>query len=142
MPDFFDNLIDNFSFKDLRTRVRAVIAAGLVIIFAAGVGLYFLAKRPQLIEFAASAQWIDEGQIKVQISSNEVQMILNRPEIDAEILNPPTGIVNAKLKIVSLDPAASILILDGAALPTDLHRLTRMDIKLIVLDKPFWQLLW
>ncbi|MFA4875276.1 MAG: hypothetical protein WC956_04625 [bacterium] len=142
MKDIFDNLIDSFSSKDLRSRVRAVIAVGLAVMTLAAVGLYYLSAHRQTIAISGSAQWSQEDRLLISLSPEKLQRVADLSEISVEILDPAKGNIQARVRLLSIDPSSSTALIDASALPAELHRLTRMDVKLIVLEKPFWQLLW
>ncbi len=142
MTDLFDNLIDSFSSKDLRTRVRFVIAAGLIMMSAAFAGIYCLGSRVERISIPGSAQWGQGNALIISLSAEELQRVADLPEIAAEFLDPANGYVEVRMRVVSIDPASSVITLDGSTLPPKFKDLTRMNARLIVIQKPYWQMLW
>lgn len=142
--NFFDKLLDNFSTKDLRTRVTGVIIGGILVCVAAGAGLYFLLLSEQQISISGMGSWSEErgGAVTVSMPAESLRLIEDRDELTAEFDDPSEGPVEITAKVLSIDPAAPSVLLDASGLPKRFSNLDKFDVKIILVEAPMWRMLW
>ena len=142
--NFFDRLLDNFSAKDLRSRVTGVIVCGFLTCAAAGVGLYFLLFSQQEISISGVGSWSDEmgGAVTVSMPAESLRLIEDRDEVRAEFDDPSEGPFETTTRVLSINPTAPSVLLDASNLPERFSALNKFDVKMILVDEPLWRMLW
>jgi hypothetical protein len=141
---FFDDIVDNFSAKDLKSRVRWVVAMGFLLCAAAVVGLYFLLTSVKEISVSGVGRWLPgaDGVIEVAVDGSDLRKFANLDKVDIEVTDPAKGPVPAQAPIISLEPSPPAVRVDAEALPADMRNMEKMDVKLVLLKAPLWRILW
>ena len=142
---FIENLLDNFSAKDLRSRVSGIIVAGLLLCAAAGAGLYLLLISPQLIEVEGTARWEEAagGIIRVSVDGDDLRKLADIPSLRIEALDPAKGMIPADCSVLSIEPSPPTVTLECPGIPGGVNKkLERFEVRLVLVDEPMWRMLW
>ncbi len=141
---FFDDLLDSFSAKELRTRVTGVIIGGLIVCIAAAAGLYFLLTSQQQIAVSGMGSFSREtpGAIEVSIPAEDLRLIEDRDELRAVFDDPSRGPVELTAKVISINPAAPSILIEVPGLPEGFSSLSGFDVRIILVEQPMWKMLW
>ncbi len=142
--DFFDNLLQSFSAKDLRSRVTGVILAGLVLCIIAACAMYFLLTSGQQISISGVGRWSprDRNVLIVSFTQDDLVKMKDVESLKAELMDPVRGPVVTFARVLSVNPTPPSVILDASRIPATFRHLDKIDAKLFLVDKPMWQLLW
>ncbi len=142
--DFFDNLLQSFSAKDLRSRVTGVILMGFTLAIIAALGMYFLLISQQQISIKGVARWSPDNLnvLVISLTKDDLAVLGDIKSLKAELLDPARGIAVISTNVLSVNPSVSTISIDASNAPSYLRHLVKMDAKLILIDRPMWQLLW
>ncbi len=142
--DFFDNLLQSFSAKDLRSRVTGVVFTGFTLAIIAAVGMYFLLTSEQQISINGVGRWSpdDQNVLVISLTPDDLARLGDVKSLRAELLDPTRGIAEISTNVLSVNPAVSTIAIDASNAPPYLRHLDKMDAKLIIIERPMWQLLW
>jgi hypothetical protein len=140
----FDNLIDNFSAKDLKSRVTGVIVMGFAVCALAVFGLYYLLQSPQEITISGVGRWagVDGKAVVVSLDQENMKLLGDREDVRARFLDPAAGPALIEAHILSLNPAAPSVEINAAGLPESFSHLEKFDVELVLIDSPMWKMLW
>ncbi|HPQ80147.1 MAG TPA: hypothetical protein PLZ86_00265 [bacterium] len=139
-----DKFVEAFSAKELRPRVMGVIAFGLVVAAAtAAAGLYFM-KWKYTISVEGTAVWDNKDPeiIEATISEEDLGRIQPDRPLTIEIVHPDGSLERYFAVIVEIDPASGKIRLDAKDLPSAEHIPGRFSVRLILVEEPYWKLLW
>lgn len=141
---FIENLLDSFSSKDLKSRIRWVIAFGVLFCIIAAAGMYLVLVPPQRIAIQGTGRWetADPPVLSVSIDSGDLKKLANFTEIEVEALNPPKGLVEATCQLLSIEPAPPAVRLGASGLYETLRGLDKIEVNLVLMDVPLWKMLW
>jgi hypothetical protein len=134
-----DRLIDVFSLKDLRSRVRTAIIAGFLLCAVMAAGLSWMLNLTQRIDLPVSVRWqsLQPATLIISLPPGGAARITDRDSIDLELLDPPNGRIRSTVPVLSLDPQTSLLIADGTTLSPSLQNLTRIDGWIVLLEEKY-----
>ena len=140
----FDNLLDNFSAKDLKSRVTGVIIMGFAVCIFAGIAMYFLLISQQEVAVSGMGRWVDVDKsiLAVSLEQDSLRLFGDRDIVTARATDPTTGTAEITANVLAINPAAPSVEIDASALPQAFSALDKFDVKLILIDKPMWQMLW
>ncbi|GAG45290.1 unnamed protein product [marine sediment metagenome] len=141
---FIENLLDNFSAKDLRSRLSGVIVAGLLLCAAASAGLYLLLTQTQRINVEGTARWEEAagGIIDVAVDGDDLRKLADISSLRVEALDPAEGMIPAECSLLSTEPSPPTVTIECPGMPRGLKALERFEVKLVLVDEPMWRLLW
>lgn len=141
---FFDDMLDSFSAKDLRSRVTGVVIGGFIICIAAGLGLYFLLISTQEISIDGVGSFVSgkPTELAVSVPADDLKFIEDRNSVRIELMDPAKEPTIITAEVISINPAAPALILDAPDAPAGFQRLDRFDVKIILIEEPMWRMLW
>lgn len=141
---FFDNLIENFSAKDLKSRVTGVIVLGFIVCAIAGAGLYYLLLSQQEVTVSGIGRWAEGSDkvVAVSLEQDDLRLLGERDEVRARFLDPRNGSIVLPTRVIALNPASPSVDLDGSALPKAFSALEKFDVDIILIDLPMWKMLW
>jgi hypothetical protein len=140
----FDKVLENFSAKDLRSRVTGVIIMGFVVCLIAGTALYFLLHSVQRVSISGIGSWSQEtpGAIVVSVEAHQLKFIEARDSVMTELDGPSQGQVTVEAKILSINPAAPSVLIMPLGVPEGFGALDRFDVEMILIEEPLWRMLW
>jgi len=140
----FDKVLENFSAKDLKTRVAGVIVMGFVICLIASVALYFLLNSVQRVSISGIGSWSTEqpGAIVVSVDEHELAYIEARDSVTTNFTTPTKGSVTVESEVVSINPAAPSVLLRPLSTPEGLVALDKFDVQIVLFEEPLWKMLW
>lgn len=139
---FFDNLIDNFSAKDLRSRVAGVIIAGFVICAIAGAALYYLLIWQQQISISGIGSWSHGEAIVVSLEPDDLAMVEDRDVVRIQLNDPAEGITEMEARVLSINPTSPSMTIEVRGAPDSFRKLKTFDVRIILFEKPLWKMLW
>ncbi len=141
---FIENLLDDFSAKDLRSRLSGVIIAGLLLCAAAGAGFYLLLTQSQRIEVEGTARWEEAagGIIGVSVDGDDLRKLADIPSLRIEALDPAKGMIPADCSVLSIKPSPPTVTLECPGMPGGVKKLERFEVRLVLVDEPMWRMLW
>lgn len=142
--DLFDQLIENFSEKSLHKRVWGVVIVGFAICILSGIGGFFFLTRVFTISVTGAGGWTatEPSILEVTLKRDDIERIQRETVLQALILPLDGDSYQTTVEIVAIDPASNVLKLDAPKVPAQFHELARFDVRLIIIQKPFWRFLW
>jgi hypothetical protein len=142
--DFIDNLLQTFSAKDLRSRVLAVILGGFAVIIIASVAMYFLLASKQQIAVSGIGHWPEgnENTLVVSLDQQDLALLGDVEYLKVIIMDRGHGPIVIETTVISVNPSTPSVTIDAFDFPQDLRGQESMDVKLILVDRHMWQLLW
>lgn len=141
--NLFDRFLDTFSMTDLRKRVRAVVAGGLFLCIAAiAGGAYFLSATYSIgIEGTGKWQDLESPVIDVQLKSEDMER-LRATSISVEFASADGKTLRVPAQIRAIEPDTGSVQIEAPGIPAQLKGKDRFDIRLILIEEPFWRFLW
>jgi len=140
----FDTLIDNFSAKDLKTRVTGVIIVGFIVCAGTAAALYFLLTWQQQISVTgmASISPEDPQAIVVSLPPEKLAFLEARDLITVELDDPAEGITETRASVLSINPASPSVTIEAQDVPDAFRSLPNFDVRIILYEEPLWKMLW
>lgn len=140
----FDKVLENFSAKDLRSRVTGVIIMGFVVCLIAGGALYFVLNSVQRISISGMGSWSPDtpGAIVVSVGAYDLTLIEARDSVMTVLDDPAQGSVTVESKVLSINPSAPSVLIRPISVPAGLPALDKFDVELILIEEPMWRMLW
>ncbi len=138
----FDKIIDGFSKKDLKHRVKGVIAIGLAISLITVAAAYKFATTICTIDAEGTATLLSDGNIEITIPNEKVALISTSSAIDVVVTVPDGDPLSTTIEIVSIDPNGANITAQVKSLPKAITPESHFRIRVILDKKPYWQLLW
>jgi hypothetical protein len=140
----FDKVLENFSAKDLKSRVVGVIIMGFIVCAIAGGALYFLLHSVQRISISGIGSWSPDtpGAIVVSVEAHQLALIEARDSVTTILDDPAQGSVTVESKVVSINPAAPSVLIEPQSVPEGFGALTKFDVEMILVEEPMWKMLW
>lgn len=141
--NLFDRFLDTFSMTDLKKRVRAVVAGGIALCIAAiAGGAYFLSATYSIgIEGTGKWQDLESPVIDVQLKSEDMER-LRATSISVEFASADGKTLRVPVQIRAIEPDTASVRIEAPGIPEGLKARNRFDIRLVLIEEPFWKLLW
>lgn len=141
--NLLDRLIGLVAAEDMRSRVRAAIALGLLLCAIAAAASFFLFQTTQEISIEGTGRWIGgEGHhLEVVVAPAGLARIPIEKPLAVEYALPGDEPIRSTMTIVEIDPGAGTLTLSAPATPEPLPT-GRFGIHLILLETRYGDLLW
>lgn len=139
-----ENFLENFSAKDLKSRVAGVIVAGLVICAGSAAAMYWLLTSNMEVAVQGMARWSqeEEGMLSVSVDEGDLVKFGRFTELEAVLLDPAEGEVKVGCDIFAIEPRPPAVIISCRGIPQSMQGLERMDARLLLVDQPLWKMLW
>lgn len=139
----FDRLISSFSSRDLKPRVRQVIAFGVSLSAAAIVGgaVFLSAMHERNIEGTAAFP-LAAGAFNVQLDPLDAGLLRPFPRITVEFIASDGQRFRTEAEVISVAPQLGLAVIRAEHAPLDMAAEGRIRVKLILYEKPYWQFLW
>ena len=140
----FDRIIDEFSAKDLRARVKGVMIFGAILVAIIAAGLAIVLLPTYTISIPGTARWQASAPsiLEIAVEPGMLQKIVDQPSEKLELLDPPRGRVTVDAALTGVDPQRNVAQFDGSGVPAGLRNLPHIDARIIVVRRPMWRLLW
>jgi hypothetical protein len=140
----FDKVLENFSAKDLRSRVTGVIIMGFIVCAIAGAALYFLLISEQRVSISGMGSWSQEtpGAIVVSVEAHQLKFIEARDSVKTELDGPAQGHATVEAEIISINPSAPSVLIRPLSIPEGFRALDKFDVEMILIEEPMWRMLW
>jgi hypothetical protein len=140
----FDKVIEDFSAKDLHTRVNRVmlLGAALCLIIVASLGILLTSTRTIAIEGTGRWAAAEPNVLEISIERGPLQKLLDEPNPALELLDPAHGRVRVQAPLIAIDPQRGVVQFEGSAIPGTIRAIPRLEARIIVLEAPLWRLLW
>jgi len=138
----FDKIIDGFSKKDLKHRVKGVIAIGLAISLITVAGAYKFATTICTIDAEGTATLLSDSKIEITIPAEKMLLISASKTLDIAIMISDDKEFPSTIEILSIDPKNATITARAKDLPREITPESHFRIRVILDKKPYWQLLW
>ena len=141
---FFENMLESFSAKDLKSRIVYVVIAGILVCILSAAALYLLLTSVQRISVEGVARWAADSkdQLAISIDASDLGKLANREGIAVELLDPPSGKITVECAIDSLDPTPPTVNLSCADNPSNLRGREKIEATIVLFEDPLWRMLW
>ena len=143
--NLLDSFVESFSARELKSRVRWVVALGIAIIAAASAaGYLFLSSGHSLsVEGAASRDPSRRDTMAVSLSPRDFPRVTPGLSLSAR-MGPEAGIEAGRFAVSLLETNPSKNEIELAS--PEFERMPHMDgkfaIEIFLIDEPYWKLLW
>ena len=140
----FDKVLENFSAKDLRSRVTGVIIMGFIVCAIASAALYFLLISEQRVAISGMGSWSQEtpGAIVVSVEAHQLRFIEARDSVKTVLDGPANGQATVEAEILSINPSAPSVLIKPLSIPEGFGALDKFDVEMILIEEPMWRMLW
>lgn len=139
-----ENFLENFSAKDLKSRVVGVIIAGMIVCLGSSAALYWLLTSPQTVEVGGTARWSqdEKGMLSVSVNESDLVKFGRFTTLKAALLDPAEGETTVECDIFAIEPKPPAVVIDCGQMPESFHSMDRIDARLLLFDEPLWRMLW
>lgn len=142
--DLFDTILENFSSKDLVTRVKGVVLFGLALTIVIGLASSWFLKETYQMSLAGAGRVspIDSDVFEIHLSPEQIELLADRTILDLELLDHDQGFIAASTSVLMMEPQNGLLLTDARTLPLAADAPANIDLRVILFQKPIWKLLW
>jgi hypothetical protein len=140
--NLFDRMIDAFSEKDLRRRIRCVVAIGLSLSILTVAGAYKFANMICTIDADGMALLLPDGNISISLTDEKAVLLSASTPLDALLITTDGGEVMIKMKIISIDPDTKEVTARTSDLPKSITPNSHFRVTIVLDRQPYWKLLW
>ncbi len=144
MTSLFDRVLDNFSMKELSSRVTAVIAVGFLICAASAAALYLFLSSEESISISGVGSFEEAGSHRVVVSlpADRLSLMEGRDEITVLLDEPANGPSEVEAKVLAINPSAPSVVIAPSSIPQGLIGAQSFDVTIVLVREPIWRLLW
>ena len=142
--NILDRFIDAFSARDLKSRVRGVIAFGLILMAAAAAGSVWFLRSTHAIVVEGTAVWSDAraGLLTATLSAADLDRIPPEEPLAVVCLAAGQDPARSPATILDLEPSTLTVRLQATEIPADRRSPGRFAVQLILVDEPYRKMLW
>ena len=142
MSTLFDRFLESFSQKDLRSRVKAVVAIGAGVAILATVAGYAFLTSIHTLSVKGPAQWAPGGELEIILDEKSIALLTTRDTFDAILTAKGVKPVHATLHLISIEPTTGRLLVEALDIPEDVRDVDRFEARITIDKRPYWKLLW
>ena len=143
--NLLDSFVESFSARELKSRVRWVVALGIAIIAAASAaGYLFLSSGHSLsVEGAASRDPSRPGVIVAALSPRDFPRMTPGLSLSARF-HPDAGIEAGRfaVSLLKTDPSKNEIELASPEFEKMPLKDGKFAVEIFLIDEPYWKLLW
>ena len=142
--NILDRFIEAFSARDLKSRVRGVIAFGLILMAATAAGGAWFMRGTHAITVEGTAVWGDaaRGILTVTISAEDLDRIPPEETLAISCLWPNRAPITSRASIIDIEPSTKAMRLQIFDINSENRFPGRFSVQLILVEQPYWKMLW
>ena len=100
--------------------------------------------RTYTISIEGTGRWSAAGPeiLEVALDHDDMGRLPQRSTFEVEIISLDAKPHRTVANIIAIDPTRGVLNLSVPDIPAWLHNQSRLDVRIILSERPFWRLLW
>lgn len=140
--NIFDRFLDSFSMTDLKKRVWLVIAIGIILCTGTLAGGTYFLTRTYTIAIEGNGKWEASNSplVEVYLNKREIERLGTPDFINVEFAGSDGARVKAQATVIAIEPEVSAIRIEVKGVPPDVEYGKRFNIRLILVEVPFWKL--